>query len=422
MGITLSKKLKQKQNIKLTPSLKKSIDLLQLSRFELIKKIEKHVIENPFMEKEDVALDNQESYDQDFNFDIESKETLRENLIKQLDDFKINKNEIKISKLIIDCIDESGKLANDVDEIEEISDFLFKENEITNCLINIIHKLKPYGVGYRDYKDCIKIQINNKDLSKKKKFLINSILSNEKMDDIQQIKDSFLEEGHSEETFNDALDEIKNCDLSPGLNFERTEFIAADLKIHIEDNDMKINFIDESFPIIKIDNELITNVKKELKSEKNKDLLEKINEAKWLLSSVKKRNDTVQKVGAYICLKQIDFFGDNPLKINTLSNKEIAEAIGFHPSTISRILKHKYIDTPKGIMPLKELLISSVSKTRNVSSLQLMKLIKDIVASEKKPKSDRKISIELNKKGLNLARRTISKYRKKNNIPSSRFR
>ena len=88
--------------------------------------------------------------------------TLRENLIKQLDDFKITKNEIKISKLIIDCIDESGKLANDVNEIEEISNFLFKENEITNCLINIIHKLKPYGVGYRDYKDCIKIQINNK--------------------------------------------------------------------------------------------------------------------------------------------------------------------------------------------------------------------------------------------------------------------
>ena len=82
MAITLSKKLKQKQNIKLTPSLKKSIDLLQLSRFELIKKIEKHVIENPFIEKEDIALDNQESYDQDFNFDIESKVTFRETLIK----------------------------------------------------------------------------------------------------------------------------------------------------------------------------------------------------------------------------------------------------------------------------------------------------------------------------------------------------
>ena len=99
MAIALSKKLKQKQNIKLTPSLKKSIDLLQLSRFELIKKIEKNVIENPFIEKEDAALNSEESYGQDFNFDIASKITLRETLIKQLDDFKINQNEIKITSL-----------------------------------------------------------------------------------------------------------------------------------------------------------------------------------------------------------------------------------------------------------------------------------------------------------------------------------
>jgi RNA polymerase sigma-54 factor len=93
-----------------------------------------------------------------------------------------------------------------------------------------------------------------------------------------------------------------------------------------------------------------------------------------------------------------------------------------HPSTVSRILRNKYIDTPKGIMPMKSLLISSVSRIRDVSVAQLMKLIQDIVNSEKKPKSDKKIAIELNKRGFGLARRTISKYRKKNNIPSSRYR
>ena len=153
----------------------------------------------------------------------------------------------------------------------------------------------------------------------------------------------------------------------------------------------------------------------EIKSE-TKDVLEKINDAKWLLTSVKKRNETVQKVGKYICLKQIAFFDNNPLKINALSNKEIADEIGVHPSTVSRILRNKYIDTPKGIMPMKSLLISSVSRIRDVSVAQLMKLIQDIVNSEKKPKSDKKIAIELNKRGFGLARRTISKYRKKNNI------
>ena len=89
---------------------------------------------------------------------------------------------------------------------------------------------------------------------------------------------------------------------------------------------------------------------------------------------------------------------------------------------MSRILRHKYIDTPKGVMPLKSLLVSSVSKTRDVSAIQLMKLIKDIIKSENKPKSDKRIAIELNKRGFNLARRTITKYRKLNNIPSSRYR
>ena len=210
--------------------------------------------------------------------------------------------------------------------------------------------------------------------------------------------------------------------MSPGLNFEKTQYIETDLKLFIKNDEIKVEFIEDSFPIISTDDDLIEKVKKELKNNKNKDLSKKIDEAKWLLRSVKKRNDTVQKVGQFICLKQISFFDENPLKINTLTNKQIAGELGIHPSTVSRILRNKYIETPKGVMPLKSLLISSVSKTRNVSPLQLMKLIEDIVKSEKKPKSDKKIAIELNKRGFGLARRTITKYRKKNNIPSSRNR
>jgi RNA polymerase sigma-54 factor len=149
---------------------------------------------------------------------------------------------------------------------------------------------------------------------------------------------------------------------------------------------------------------------------------EKIQDAKWLLSSVKKRNDTVRDVGELICKKQISFLEENPLKINPLTNKELSEELGLHPSTVSRILRSKYIDTPKGIIPLKSLLVSSVSRTRSVTPLQLMQLIDNIIKEEKIPKSDNKISLELNKKGFNLARRTITKYRKKLNIPSSRNR
>ncbi|MGY8806553.1 MAG: RNA polymerase factor sigma-54, partial [Gammaproteobacteria bacterium] len=154
----------------------------------------------------------------------------------------------------------------------------------------------------------------------------------------------------------------------------------------------------------------------------NKELSEKIQDAKWLISSVKKRNDTVKKVGELVCNKQISFLGNNPLKINPLSNKDIANELNVHPSTVSRILRSKYIDTPKGIIPLKSLLVSSVSKTRDVTPLQLMELIESIIKNETKPKSDNKITLELNKRGFSLARRTITKYRKKLNISSTRIR
>ena len=422
MGIILAKNLKQKQNIKLTPSLKKSIDLLQLSRFELIKKIEKEMDENPFLEKEENSYKTNSSFDKNFDFDIESKLTLRENLIDQLTDFRLSKKEIEISKLIIDCIDESGKLAEEIHEIEEISKFTFQAFEIEEVLKTIIQKLSPYGVGYRDHKECIKIQIDNCRIPKKKKVIIMKILFNERLDNLKEIEESMIREGLSKKDFDDAVDEIKKCDLSPGLNFEKIKFIEPDLKISVKNNNFNVEFIQESFPIIKTDDVLINKVKEEIKLKNNNEILQKINDAKWLLTSVKKRNDTIKSVGEYICSKQVAFFDNNPLKINSLSNKEIAKELRIHPSTVSRILRYKYIETPKGIIPLKSLLVSSVSRIRDISALQLMKLIKDTIKSEKKPKSDKKIAIELNKKGFGLARRTIAKYRKLNNIPSSRYR
>ena len=423
MSIILSKNLKQKQSVKLTPSLKKSIDLLQLSRFELIKKIDKEIIENPFLEKNDANNDYEDFNHSDFSFDIESKVNLRESLITQLDDFHLNEKEIKIAKLIIGCIDESGELSESTEQIEEISNYIYSEKEIENILLNIIHKLSPSGIGYRNHKECIKIQIDNKkNISKAKRSLIEDILLNDRLDNLSEIREVAHKNGYTDKEFKSALGEIKNCDLSPGLNFEKTDFIEADLKVSFVEKNFKVVFNDNNFPLIKLDDDLIKDVKKELKKKKNEEILQKINDAKWLLTSVKKRNDTVKNVGEYICTKQIAFFEDNPLKLNTLSNKEIADEIGVHPSTVSRILRNKYIDTPKGVMPLKSLLLSSVSKTRDISATQLMKLIKDIVNSENKPKSDKKIAIELNKRGFSLARRTISKYRKKNNIPSSRYR
>ncbi|MDA8865615.1 RNA polymerase factor sigma-54 [Gammaproteobacteria bacterium] len=423
MAISLIKEFKQTQKVSLTPLLKKSIDLLQLSRYELIQKIESEIEVNPFIEKEELEdFDFQIKNSEDFDFEIAASESLRENLIKQITDLRLDKDSSLIALSIIDGLDESGQLIDEIEDLKSIMNFKFNFNEIENILLNVIHKLEPAGIGFRNFKECIKIQIVSKQLPQKIKDIAENILLQSKSDDLDNIRKELVSQGLDARDIDKAIHEIKSCDLSPGLNFEHTNFVIPDIRIRLENNELYTDFVTDNFPKIKIDEDLLDSMGQELKKIPNKELAEKIQDAKWLISSVKKRNDTIFKVGELICKKQISFFGENPLKINPLSNKELAEELNLHPSTISRILRSKYIDTPKGIMLLKSLLVSSVSKTRNVTPLQLMQLIKNIISEEKNPKSDNKIAVELNKRGFNLARRTITKYRKKLNLPSSRNR
>lgn len=422
MAISLIKEFKQKQKVSLTPLLKKSIDLLQLSRYELIQKIDNEIQTNPFVEKEDFEEFDFKTSADEFNFEISASESLRERLIKQVDDLGLDTNTIAIAQIIIDSLDESGQLHDDIDELESLMNFKFHFHEIESVLKDIIHNLEPAGVGYRNFKECIKIQISKKKLPQKIRIIADKILLQNKSDDLEGIRSELILSGYKKSEIDKAIQEIKSCDLSPGLNYEKTNFVIPDIKIRLENSKLLTDFVTDNFPKINIDEDLLKKVSEELKKTPNKQLTEKIQDARWLVSSVKKRNDTVFKVGELICKKQISFFGENPLKINPLSNKELAEELGLHPSTISRILRSKYIDTPKGVMLLKSLLVSSVSKTRSVTPLQLMQLIENIVEEEKHPKSDNRIAIELNKRGFNLARRTITKYRKKLNLPSSRNR
>ncbi|MBL6817879.1 MAG: RNA polymerase factor sigma-54 [SAR86 cluster bacterium] len=424
MAISLIKEFKQKQKISLTPLLKKSIDLLQLSRYELIQKIDREIEVNPFLEKELTdEIEYDENYnDSDFDFNLAAVETLRDSLINQVNDLNLNENEKIISLNIIDCLDESGQL---IDELEDIAEMMKKEVstfEINEVLVNIIQDLEPAGIGFRSFKECIKIQIKKKNLNKNIKSICLEILDQNQSESLDEIVIQFSKKGYSNSQIDKAMNEIKSCDLSPGLNFENINYIIPDLKIELKDQSLNVEFINDTFQKIKIDEDLIEKTNFQLKKNPNKQISEKIQNAKWLLSSIKKRNDTVMQVGELICKRQISFLQDNPLKINPLSNKNLSDELGFHPSTISRILRSKYIDTPKGIIPLKSLLVSSVSRTRDVTPIQLMQLIKSIIENEKKPKSDNKIALELNKRGFNLARRTITKYRKKLNIPSSRNR
>ena len=218
------------------------------------------------------------------------------------------------------------------------------------------------------------------------------------------------------------LEKIKKCDLSPGLEFESINLIQPDLEIiPNNDHDLDVKFRINNFPLITIDKELEELVK-DKKNKANQELKEKMGDAKWLIRAINRRNETVQNVGTLICKMQSDFLLNISSELKPITNIEIAKELKISASTVSRILRSKYIQTPKGAVSMKSLLANSVSKTRKVTPIQLMEEIQKIIADEPRKLSDQKISDMLNMRGYNLARRTIAKYRKKVNIPSSRNR
>ena len=421
MAIKLVREFRQNQQLSITPQLKKSIDLLQLSRLEIINKINNEIEENPFLKKD---FDN----DQTSNFDdmdlldnLSNDLTLQNYLEDQLQDIKLSNSEKKIAQVIIQSLEENGLLKIDLDEIEELMEFAYSVKEIKNVLINIIHDLEPAGVGARNFKETIYIQLNKQEIPSEELEIASKILFNPQFSSFEDAESDLLQH-YSKDAVATALKRIKQCDLSPGLEFESSHIIQPDLEV-IPDNNQNLNvrFRKDNFPLISLDKDLEQLVKNK-KNKANKELKEKMGEAKWLIRAINKRNETVQNVGMLICKIQADFLSNKSAELNPVSNIDLARELRISASTVSRILRSKYIQTPKGAVSMKSLLASSVSKTRKVTPMQLMEEIQKIIEGERKKLSDQKISDLLNKRGFNLARRTISKYRKKINLPNSRNR
>ena len=154
MAISLVKEFRQKQKITLTPLLKKSIDLLQLSRYELIQKIDNEIDTNPFIEKEvsdEIDYDNTSVNDFDFDFNIAASENLKESLSNQINDLKLDIKTNKIAATIIASLDEAGQLCESLEDILEILNYQVDQKEVEDVLVEIIQDLEPPGVGYRDF-------------------------------------------------------------------------------------------------------------------------------------------------------------------------------------------------------------------------------------------------------------------------------
>jgi RNA polymerase sigma-54 factor len=419
MAIKLVREFQQKQQVTITPQLKKSIDLLQLSRVEIINKIHAEAEDNPFLIKEsegDVSFNH--SNDDEMLANLAETETLKSYLETQVNDLNLKELQQEIAMLLIQSLEESGLMQLNVEELEELFNHRINIDQILGVLINVVQHLEPAGIGARDFNELIFLQLRKKNLTENQLQLIEEILYNPAFNDFEEAQNK-LQKKFLPKDVSIALDLIKSCDLSPGLDFERTQYIQADIEIIHSENNFTINFVEEHFPKLAFDEEL-ENLTKQ--GEVNIKLKEKILDAKWLIRSINKRNETIQRVGTLICQKQIKFLSSESIQLNPLSNIELANDLKVSPSTISRILRSKYIQTPNGIVLMKSLLSASVSKTKKVTSMHLMEEIQQIILNSKTSLSDQKITNILNLRGFSLARRTIAKYRMKLSIPNSRKR
>ena len=418
MAIKLVREFQQKQQIAITPQLKKSIDLLQLSRVEIINKINEEAEDNPFLIKESGENLSSDYSDDALLANLAETVTLQNCLENQLNDLSLDDLEREIAMLLIQSLDESGLMQLSSKELEELFCYRIQAKKILNVLYNVVQNLEPAGIGARNFKELIFLQLNRRNLNKHQIQLIKEILYNPTLDDFEQAQQE-LQKKFPLEDINGALELIKSCDLSPGLDLSSIQYIQADIEVIPTSENLKVKFIEGNFPKLTFDNELESLTEK---SSDNAKLKEKILHAKWLIRSINKRNETVEKVGTLICQKQFKFLLNKSIQLNPLSNIELAKELRVSPSTISRIIRSKYIQTPNGSVLMKSLLLASVSKTKKVTPMKLMEEIQQIISNSKTSLSDQKITEMLNLRGFGLARRTIGKYRTKLLIPNSRKR
>jgi RNA polymerase sigma-54 factor len=477
-----SLQLKLSQQLKMTPQLQQAIKLLQLSAIDLQQEIQTALEENPLLDQvhPDEEFDNnpgddyeapteqakeseidatevswedklpdelpvdsqwQDLYEpmqtssfnsgEDYQTDqAEANNSLHDQLHWQLNLTPMSDTDRLIATSIIDSIEASGLLGETPEDIHAglPVDLEIEFDEVMAVLHRIQH-FEPAGVGAQDLSECLLIQLNqladNTPWLKEAKTLITRymlLLGN------RDLKGLMRQTRLSEEQLKETLDLIRSLNPRPGdsIKTEETEYIIPDVIVTKVDGIWAVQLNNDISPKLKINSDYSALIKPRENSTQNNYLREHLQEARWLIKSIQSRNDTLLKVSAEIVKNQQAFLehGDEAMKPLILHN--IAEAIEMHESTVSRVTNRKYMLTPIGVYELKYFFSSHVSTDtgEECSSTAIRAIIKRLVSEEesRKPLSDSKITKLLEEQGIQVARRTVAKYRESLNIPASNER
>lgn len=482
----LKQNLQLKLGQKLAPQQIQLMKLIQLHTLEFEEELERELEENPALEK--VTDDKEEDYDNlgndyesegtesietDFNvdeylyddepsyktassnyspndeeFDNESLltegQTIYEYLLEQIRLSNISDEELKIAEYLIGNLDNDGYLRRDLKSI--VDDLAFSQGIYTDIpkleyiLENYIQKLEPAGVGARNLQECLLLQIEKKVSDNPNVSIAASILKNQ-FDALSNKHYSKIIQRYNidEEQLKDVLEEIAKLSPKVGGNFDTqtitiNQEIIPDFIIQVKDNEVIPMLNNKNAPTLRVSNEykeILETYSNDKSSPEHKQaalfIKQKLDAAKWYIDAVNQRQNTlIQTITAIAKMQKEYFITGDEKNIKPMILKDISDITGFDISTISRVVKSKYADTPHGIVYLKNLFSDSLTNDEGeeVSTKEIKNHLQEIIDKEnkKKPLTDDALVTALKEKGYNIARRTIAKYREQLNIPVARLR
>jgi len=454
------------QRLAMTPSLLQKIELLTLNRLELSDLLNQELAENPVLEevsqpaegedseKRDEEKDKDEGEDSYDDFDYEyffeeylnpaprSREwennselpsfelflatpsTLSDHLNWQLRMTEMPAAACEIAEFIIGNINEDGYLTVTV---EEIAESLQVSIDQVDEALRVVQDFDPIGIGGRDLKECLLLQIRAAEMegSLVEKLVLAhlALVQARKFKELAKELDCELEEVAS------AMETLRGFSPKPGERYssQGATYIQPDVHIYKMEGEYVIALNDDGLPKLRLSRsyrELFKqkNVSKDIKSF----VRERFRSAMELLRSVDQRQQTIYRACEAIVNRQRNFLDNGMTQLQPMLIKDVAEELGVHSSTVSRVVANKHAHTPQGVIELRKFFTSGLESAdgKSISVIQVKGTIKGIIANEsnKKPFSDQRIANLLNDQGIQITRRTVAKYRDQLNIPGSRER
>jgi RNA polymerase sigma-54 factor len=295
-------------------------------------------------------------------------------------------------------------------------------------MLRIIQTLDPAGVGARDLRECLLLQLREE----KAEQTLQYRLVFESFDELINHRWSEISKrfGISPQEVQSAADEIAKLDPKPGLRFsaEKDNYVTPDLVVEKIDGNYHVFLNDTNLPRLRLSRayQEIARDKKKFEGDNKEFIASKLNSANWMIQAIEQRRQTMLKVMNYIVERQKDFFEKGVQHLKPLTLREVAEVVSMHESTVSRVTNEKFVQTPRGVLPLKFFFSSGLSTTggEDVSARGIKDQIQKLVENEdpKNPLTDQAIVNVLRESGVNIARRTVAKYRDQLGVLSARMR